>query len=193
MIRDPLQTAISAWSTLVRSGGYPLEELPPPDHPLLVDRCDHRVIVQRWLRAFPQLQVHIYAPDIVGLLRNSWALPKFHDCDVDSLVHNSSLSHRAIVEIARLNKTHPVHRGTDLNPEREQRVSEIIAENSGRPSFKASVEQHEKFASYFADSTAWVQRVFSRIVRCCSTELRWVTGDIHHSKSIAVVWARKYS
>ena len=115
VIRDPLQTAISAWSTLVRSGGYPLEELPPPDHPLLVDRCNHRTVVQRWQRVFPQLRVHIYEQDVVRLLRQAFALPEGLDSKLPTLARNPSLSHRAIVEIARLNQELPVYQGTCLN------------------------------------------------------------------------------
>jgi len=160
VIRDPMETAISAWSTLVRSGGYPLEELPPPDHPLLIDRCDHRAIVQRWLRVFPQLQVHIYVHDVVSLLRQAFGLPDCLDSAVQNLPHNPSLSHRAIVEIARLNSRLPVYRGKTLNPERERRIAEILAKHAGDSRFKPSSDQQKQFVSHFADSTAWIHQVF---------------------------------
>ena len=158
VIRDPLQTAISAWSTLVRSGGYPLEELPPPDHPLLVDRCNHRTVVQRWQRVFPQLRVHIYEQDVVCLLRQAFALPEGLDSKLPTLARNPSLSHRAIVEIARLNQELPVYRGTSLNPAREQRIAAILEANADAPGFQPSPEQQDHFAAYFADSTAWIHR-----------------------------------
>ena len=160
VVRDPLETAISAWSTLVRSGGYSLEELPPPDHPLLIDRCDHRTIVQRWLRVFPRLQVHIYMHDVVSLLGQSFGLPDCLDSVVQNMPHNPSLSHRAIVEIARLNHQLPVYRGDTLNPEREQRIAEILTEHSGESRFKPSPDQQKQFASHFAESTAWIHRMF---------------------------------
>ena len=160
VIRDPLQTAISAWSTLVRCGGYPLEELPLPDHPLLVDRCHHRKIVQRWLGVFPQFEVHIYKPDVICLLRQGLGLPDELDQGLQNPVSNPSLSHRAIVEIARLNQKLPVYRGTKLNPEREQRIASIIGTYANFPGFQPSPEQKENFSTYFAESSDWIHREF---------------------------------
>ena len=160
VIRDPLQTAISAWSTLVRCGGYTLEELPLPDHPLLVNRCHHRIIVERWMRVFSQFRVHTYEPEVVCLLRRGLGLPDGLNSGVKNPVKNPSLSHRAIVEIARVNRQLPVYRGTTLNPEREQRIASIVEAYADAPGFQPSSEQQERFSSYFADSVAWIQREF---------------------------------
>ena len=160
VIRDPLQTAISAWSTLVLNGGYPLEELPSPDHPLLADRCNHSALVQRWQRVFPPVKVHTYGRDVVCLLRQAFTLPEGLGSEVPNLARNPSLSHKALVEIARLNHELPVYRGISLNPERDQRIAAIVAEHADAPRFQPSPEQEEHFAAYFADSTAWIHRMF---------------------------------
>ena len=160
VIRDPLQTAISAWSTLVLNGGYPLEDLPPPDHPLLADRCNHRMLVQRWQPLFPQLQLCIYQPDVVQLLSRASGLPALPEASHPQQRSNSSLPHQAIVAIARLNRELPVYRGAKLNPEREQRIGAIVQAHAGAPGFVPNAKQREQFKAYFAASNDWIQRRF---------------------------------
>ena len=160
VLREPLQTAISAWTTLVRNGGYVLEQLPSPDHPLLVDRCDHRRLVQRWQQLFPHLQVHLYARDMVQVLAQASGLPDGLNSCAPPLARNPSLPHQAIVEIARLNHHLPVYVGTELNPEREQRIAAIVRTHAGGPVFVPTADQQARFAAHFADSTAWIQHTF---------------------------------
>ena len=160
VIREPMQTAISAWSTLVLNGGYPLEDLPPPDHPLLADRCDHRALVQRWQPRFPLLQLHTYQRDVVQLLSRASGLPALPVEADPQQQHNSSLPHQAIVAIARLNRELPVYRGARLNPEREQRIGAIVEAHAGEPGFVPSAEQREQFKAHFAASSDWIQRRF---------------------------------
>ena len=160
VIREPLQTAISAWSTLVLNGGYPLEELPPPDHPLLADRCDHRALVQRWQPLFPQLRLCLYQMDVVQLLSQASGLSELPEAVHPQQQRNSSLPHRAIVAIARLNRELPVYCGAKLNPEREQRIGAIVQAHAGAPGFVPSAEQREQFKAHFAASSTWIQRRF---------------------------------
>ena len=160
VIREPLQTAISAWSTLVLNGGYPLEDLPPPDHPLLADRCDHRALVQRWQPLFPKMQLCTYQPDVVQLLSQALGLPALPEASDPKRKSNPSLPHQAIVAIARLNRELPVYRGACLNQEREQRIAAIVQAHAGAPGFVPSAEQREQFKAYFAASNNWIQRRF---------------------------------
>ena len=85
-------------------------------------------------------------------------MPEGLDSELPNLARNPSLSHRAIVEIARLNQELPVYRGTSLNPAREQRIAAILEANADAPGFQPSPEQQDHFAAYFADSTAWIHR-----------------------------------
>ena len=89
----------------------------------------------------------------------AFALPEGLDSELPTW-RATSLSHRAIVEIARLNQALPVYKGASLNPEREQRIAAIVAEHAEAPGFQPSSEQQDHFAAYFADSTAWIHRTF---------------------------------
>jgi len=160
VIREPLQAAISAWSTLVRNGGYPLEQLPPPDHPLLADICDHRALVQRWSTRFAHLTLCTYETDVVAMLVQASGIPIRSGISKTPARHNRSLSHQAIIEIARLNRSMPVYVGSQLNPERETRIAQIVETYRGEPAFVPSLKQQDDFKVHFADSTSWIHQTF---------------------------------
>jgi hypothetical protein len=158
-IRDPLQTAISAWSTLVLNGGVPLEALPEPGHPLLQDKCNHRLLVECWQRLFPSLRVRLYSrrliEDFGELIGVSGCRELSGEPAHDAL--NRSLPHAAIVQIARLNRAYPVYMGTQLNPERETRIADIMAATAGLEPYRPTSLETAAFASYYAESSEWVR------------------------------------
>ena len=161
-IRDPLQTAISAWSTLVLNGGVPLEALPEPGHPLLQDKCNHRLLVERWCRLFPSLRVRLYSSQ---LIQDFCELIGIYDCrkfssDSRHDALNPSLPHAAIVQIARLNRAYPVYMGTELNLERESRIADIMAATAGLEPYRPTSMETSAFASYYAESSEWVRSHF---------------------------------
>ena len=158
VIRDPLQTAVSSWSTLVRNGGYPLEKLPRPDHPLLINLCNHRLLAERWQSFFPQLRIHIYVRNIVKLLVHASALPHTLYTSAPQLPKNPALPHRAIVEIARLNRHLPVYVNSRLNLERENRIVSILQSHVNSPLYIPDKYEEEAFSAYFADSLLWIQK-----------------------------------
>jgi hypothetical protein len=161
-IREPLQTAISAWSTLVLNGGVPLEALPEPDHPLLQDKCNHRLLVERWQRLFPSLRVRLYSrrliEDFCDLIGVSGCSEFSGEPAHDAL--NRSLPHAAIVQIAQLNRAYPVYTGTQLNPERERRIADIMAATAGLEPYRPTSIEQSSFSSYYADSCEWVRLNF---------------------------------
>ena len=160
-LRDPLATAVSAWSTLVLNGGYPLEVLPPPTHPLLADKCDHRQLVQRWLRWFPNLHVRLYSKD---LLSDFCSVIEWEEglsllsADPKTCTANSSLPHAALIAIARLNQIYPVYLGSALNAQRQQRISEIIERCQGLPVYQPSEDERACYQSHFAQSIEWIRQ-----------------------------------
>ena len=162
-VRDPLATAVSAWSTLVLNGGYPLEALPSPTHPLLADRCDHRRIVQRWLRWFPNLSVRLYSRDllsdfckVINWQEGAFLLPPKSEAGAA----NSALPHAALIAIARLNQTYSVYSGSALNAQREQRISEIMEHCNGMPVYQPSASERVRFQCHFASSTEWIRQQY---------------------------------
>jgi len=159
-IRDPLQTAISAWSTLVLNGGFPLETLPDPSNRLLASKCNHRLLIKRWSHWFPGLHVRRYTANLLSDFLSAIGLSSAATASLpQSLpVRNPAVPHQAILAIAQLNRELPVYVGCELNPGREQRIAEILEETRGLPVYSPSLADQAAYAEYYAASNEWVCR-----------------------------------
>ncbi len=159
-IRDPLQTAISAWSTLVINGGFPLESLPKPSDRLLVSKCNHRLLIKRWSHWFPSLQVRLYSSNLLSDFLAAIGLPTAAMASLQHTlpVRNPAVPYQAILAIARLNRDLPVYVGSALNPDREQRIAEILEETRGLPVYSPNPADQAAYAEYYAASNDWVCR-----------------------------------
>jgi hypothetical protein len=159
-LRQPLPTAISAWSTRTRSGRVS-PSLPSPQS--CESLCDHAATLRRWQRVFgrSQLMVRLFHP---SPLRGGSLLEDFSACtgigDLSGLAlpshANPSLSFQAIKVLWQLQQL--------LGDTPSWRWRELVGfvERSLRsfPVYLPTGQERDSFAAHYAASERWVCQEF---------------------------------
>lgn len=170
-VRQPLATAISAWSTRTR-GGRVCPGLEPPAS--FASLCDHAASLQLWQRIFGQQQLTVrrFHP---ADLRGGSLIEDFCWCaglgSPDGLWQpaavNPSLSYQAIKVLWHLQQRLRDEGGGNgavpqPSPSKSWRHLVGVVERSLRdfPVYVPTAGERERFASHYAASEAWLCREF---------------------------------
>lgn len=159
-LRQPLPTAISAWSTRIRSGrGTPT--LPSPQS--CENLCDHATTLRQWQQVFghSKLVVRLFPP---SQRSGGSLLEDFSACtgigDLSGLAlpshANPSLSFPAIKVLCQLQQlvgNGPAWRWKEL-------VGFVERSLQAFPAYVPTVEERESFAAHYAASERWVCEEF---------------------------------
>lgn len=153
-LREPLDAALSLWSTAVRNGAS-LVDLPLPKPGYWQHLCDHRSTVQRLEHWFPgQFSLRLYIPsewpdrDVVGDFIDALALPRSLLQRTVPSRANRSLSWLSLRLLARLNRRSP-------KPPHELVVA-IRDAFDHYPPPRASRDQELAYSSAYQESNNWV-------------------------------------
>lgn len=156
-LREPLDAALSFWSTAVRNGA-PLLVLPLPQPGYWHNLCDHCSTVKRLEHWFPgAFLLRLYLPsewkycDVVSDFIEALGLPQYLFQPADAPRVNQSLSWLALHMLARLN--------AQVKPSR-QHVAAICEAFDRYPPPRASREQKLQYDSAFHESNDWVCRKY---------------------------------
>jgi hypothetical protein len=170
-LRDPLETAISLWSTALKSGSV-TKELPDPSNPYYQRVCDHKGTIQMWGEVFGlesiQPRVYEFARDHrLGLIGDfvescGFEVPDVLHANFIQIGHpNRRLPLIAQRVICRLNeKFRDLIDDPSFRRLRSVAVSNIESDCSGMPLFLPSQQIANRYNEYFAQSNKWVEDAF---------------------------------
>jgi hypothetical protein len=154
-LREPLEAAVSLWSTAVLNGAA-LSTLPPPETPYWARLCNHRATVERLERWFSgRFLLRLYTPahwlggDVVHDFANAVGISVSPSTAASQPRLNSTLSWLSLALIARLN--------SNGKPSRTL-VSAIREAFDHYPPPRATAQQRAAYAKTFAESNAWLFR-----------------------------------
>ncbi|MEP3334406.1 sulfotransferase domain-containing protein [Sedimentitalea sp.] len=165
-IRDPLDTAVSLYSTAVKSGSTRAEiQLPPPDH--WANIVDHKATIQRWQAnlAPAELRLRLFQKDdfVKGdLLADFISAAGLPDLDYGRPKRaNESLDQLGLGLLRRLNKDIPmVLPNGKVNPHRGNIKTVFETHFNGGAPFLPSAEAIATYETTFAESNDWVRQTF---------------------------------
>jgi hypothetical protein len=162
-IRRPIDTAVSLWSTGLKSG-LKTSALPPPTAPYWHRICDHRQTVELWQRFFFEpLNIRLFSrQEFIG---GDLLIDFCHACGIalsDQFCwlreeDNQTLSWPAMKLLIELNKRIPRFQGKQVNYLRGDLMKYVSNCFSGHPPYAPSLEECQAYEDCFADSLEWVR------------------------------------
>ena len=161
-IRNPIDTAISLWSTALKSGGTH-DSLPLPSTDYWNHVCHHKRTIQAWQKIFGNtIKVRVFSE---SSLCGGDVIIDF--CDVCGIIveqdflfpprENQSLSLTGMNLLRSLNKKIPPFVENLPNPRRVALVKEIEERFSKPPKYRPTAAESLAYKEHFAESDEWVR------------------------------------
>lgn len=163
-IRHPLQSAISLWSTGVYYGQTD-RVLPSPE--ALAPILNYHLVLSRWISVFGRSSINVRIYDRSKLV-NGDVIDDFCSFisldNIDSLAKpeqmNTSMSHRAISILSRLNARLPEQGSGGTNLERDRLAGLVKQYFSSYPKYLATRKDLGVFDAYYRESIEWLRETF---------------------------------
>lgn len=159
-IRNPLEAAISLWSTGVQSG-LPWSQLPSPAE--VATAFDHKKTIQRWTAVFgDNLIVKLFDKDefVERSLLKDFCIAASIEWDDSFIVpepENESMSHLAIMVLSKINRNLPYIVNGSINRSRGN-IADLVREHfRAYPKFVATADQIASYNGYYQKSNDWVR------------------------------------
>ena len=170
-LRDPLELAVSLWSTALKNGAR-LKDLPKPDNPYWNNCCNHKRTLQVWAEVFGSDKVHprVYEfacshsqglmGDFMDACNVQFSFSKNPSKEIDDR-SNKRLTLPAMRVIGRINE-----KFLDLNSDshfrglRSHVVSMLEEDCSDFQDFLPPFAIADEYRSAFLESNKWVQRTY---------------------------------
>lgn len=161
-IRNPIDAAVSLWSTLVKCGHY-LPEFPAPSNWRIQNNCNYKTIIQRWQAVFgDNLKVRLFTKSELhegDLIKDFCRACGIEDNSTFIIPprENETLSHEAIRILSKLNKAIPYITDKKVNPTRGD-LDRLVAKHfNSFPRYVPSKEQAALYAAHYEISNEWVR------------------------------------
>jgi hypothetical protein len=162
-IRRPILTAVSLWSTHVKSGGQ-LAHLPlPTDNSYWENVCNYRRTVQLWQAAFPKSKISIRLfqkedfvnHDLIDDFCSAIGIMPIGSMKRPSK-ENETLSHKGIQYLIYLNQYLPPFRNNQPSILREGIIDMVQKYTSNLPKYYPSLQEVNAYEDYFSESCNWI-------------------------------------
>jgi hypothetical protein len=164
-LRDPIQTAISAWSTSIKVGGT-ASRLGDPGK-FQDNNCNHKAILTRWLKIFNKSQFKVRIFDAKSfhegnLLRDFCLCSSIKWDDKFAIPdrQNEILPFQALKLLARINSNIPLFTGDSINPIRGDLLKYFMEHFKGFPGYLPSSTEVHLWKSYYQQSAEYVREEF---------------------------------
>ncbi len=162
-IRRPVDTAVSPWSTGLKSG-LKTSALPPPTDPYWHRICNHRQTVEMWQRYFPDpLHIRLFSRqefvdgDLLADFCQACGIARGDQLCWPGEEYNQTLSWPAMKLLIELNRQFPRFQGKQINYLRADLAKYISGHFSGHLRYVPSLEECRAYEDCFADSLEWVR------------------------------------
>ena len=170
-LRDPLETAISRWSTQIKCGS-PILKLPPPSDQRLRTICSHKETILLWSLIFGIENIIPKCYDKLKFKNNS-----IHQDFLDTLniryspkdllasdyKSNETLSYNQIAVLARLSKLNNFKKNKEVYTAYKSICSHLLLnplENVPTLSYQPSARELEIYTDYYNSSNEWLKTNF---------------------------------
>jgi len=158
-IRDPLSTAISHLSTMIKNGQTP-QALPAPNEKYYETICNHAQTIKKWGDCFPEAKFIIRRFDKKSIINNNVIvdfctqfIPNFKIKNYKLPVAvNTSLTLTGMKLLRKLNLKYPPYIENLPNPMRRDMTSFVMKNTSDGSKFLPSKEEYEAYHDHFAVS-----------------------------------------
>jgi len=179
-IRKPIDTAVSSWSTSVKSGSCSTS-LPNPSNPYIHNLCMHKESIMRWSKYFGESNVHVrlFRKDV--FFRNDLICDFAASCGIDFPDNmilppkvNEKLGFDGILFLSEINKQVPAVLDDRINPARRNLCSYFEQHFSRSPSYIPSINEVVEYSEYYRHSDQWVKRKYFN-------HLDSLWDDVNHS------------
>lgn len=162
-IRRPIETAVSSWSTGVKSGAV-VTDLPPPSNSYIRNLCMHKETIQLWGGIFGmhRLEVRLFRSNaFVGgdLLQDflSGCGISYRQDLVKPAPINEILSYNALKTLSEVNKIIPPLVDGKKNSARNGLVAFVQQYFDGCPPYYPTREDESLYNEYYSQSDEWVR------------------------------------
>lgn len=164
-LRDPISTAISFWSTAVRTGSS-IFSLPGPGS-IANYNCAHKSILERWSSVFGKENLVVRLFTRKQLLNNDLIFDFAYHAEVpwdDSFIipgiRNKTLSYKAIKILSCVNKSIPFSIHGRINQERGNLHTFFDAPFDSYPRYIPTATEIEDYNIFYWQDSEWVKQVF---------------------------------
>jgi len=170
-LRDPLESAVSLWSTALKNGSR-MKDLPKPDNHYWNNCCNHKRTLQVWAGVFGFDNVHprVYEfacshsqglwGDFMDACNVRFSFLKTSSKETDDM-SNKRLTLPAMRVLGRINeKFFDLNSDSQFRSLRSRVVSMLEEDCSDSQHFLPSSAIAEEYRSAFLESNKWVQRTY---------------------------------
>ncbi|THD76936.1 hypothetical protein E7681_03585 [Thalassobius vesicularis] len=165
-LREPVQTAVSLFSTAVRSGAN-MTEVPGPQNEYFRNIVNHRETIQVWSEIFgaQNMRLRLFEK---GCFHNGNLLDDFiHASELPAMEYafpppqNESLSNLGIGVLSRINARHLERVASNTPDPRYERISSVLCNifTKGAAHVPAP-ELIQAYRAAFAESNEWVRQTY---------------------------------
>ena len=163
-IRDPLKTAVSLLSTMIKNGASPFS-LPSSDQSDILHLCDHEKTINNWKNAFPEADLivkrfekkYLEGGDVVIDFCSQF-IPQFEEKELLLMESkNETLSLTGMKLLCRLNLLIPRNLNKNSNPKRGKLSSWVAKNTNDGSKYLPTIDEFKDYENRFADSLEFVR------------------------------------